>query len=144
LENELKQNRANTLVLLGFIITLMATLGSLFFSEVMQFIPCTLCWYQRILMYPLLVIFLIKLLFPQEHFFKYAITFSVLGLLMSSYHNLVMLKIIPETLSPCVQGVPCSVAYIDWFGFVTIPLLSWTAFVLIVFILLFGKKRRIL
>lgn len=144
MDDTTKQNQANTLIVLVFFVAMIATLGSLFFSDVMQFIPCTLCWYQRILMYPLLIIFLIKLLFPQEDFFKYAITFSVLGLIVSSYHNLVMFKIIPETLSPCVQGVPCSVAYINWLGFITIPILSWTAFVLIVAVLLFGKKRRIL
>jgi disulfide bond formation protein DsbB len=134
------EKSTNFFVLLAFIISMIATLGSLFFSEVMQFIPCTLCWYQRILMYPLLIILIIKLLFPQEHFFKYAMTFAILGFIVSSYHNLVMFKIIPETLSPCVQGVPCSVAYINWLGFITIPMLSWVAFSMIVGILLLAKK----
>jgi disulfide bond formation protein DsbB len=67
-------------------------------------------------------------------------TFAILGFIVSSYHNLVMFKIIPETLSPCVQGVPCSVAYINWLGFITIPMLSWVAFSMIVGILLLAKK----
>ncbi len=126
-------------VTLAFIISLIATLGSLFFSEVMHFIPCSLCWYQRIFMYPLLIIFLVNLLYPDEKVFKYATPLVVIGFLISLYHNLLMYKIIPENISPCVQGVPCSVAYINWFGFVTIPLLSLIAFTAILLLILFKK-----
>lgn len=126
-------------VTLAFIITLIATLGSLFFSEVMHFIPCSLCWYQRIFMYPLLIIFLANLLYPDDKVFKYAMPLVVIGFLISLYHNLLMYKIIPEDISPCVQGVPCSVAYINWFGFITIPLLSLIAFTAILVLILFKK-----
>ncbi len=126
----------------AFIVSLVATLGSLFFSEVMQFVPCSLCWYQRIFMYPLVFIFLVNLLYPDDKVFKYSFPLVVVGLIISIYHNLLILKIIPETLSPCVSGVPCSVDYLNYFGFITIPLLSFVAF-LAIFILLIAYKKRV-
>lgn len=126
----------------AFIVSLVATLGSLFFSEVMQFVPCSLCWYQRIFMYPLVFIFLVNLLYPDDKVFKYSFPLVVVGLIISIYHNLLILKIIPETLSPCISGVPCSVDYLNYFGFITIPLLSFVAF-LAIFILLIAYKKRV-
>lgn len=126
----------------AFIISLFATLGSLFFSEIMHFIPCSLCWYQRIFMYPLVFIFLINLLYPDDKVFKYSFPLVIVGLFISIYHNLLILKIIPETLSPCISGVPCSVDYLNYFGFITIPLLSFIAF-LTIFTLLIAHKRRV-
>jgi disulfide bond formation protein DsbB len=137
-------NRSNstlTYVFFAFIVSLVSTLGSLFFSEIMHFIPCSLCWYQRIFMYPLVLIFLINLLFPDDKLFKYAILLVVCGWLISIYHNLLMFGIIPENLSPCVQGVPCSTVYINWLGFITIPLLSFFAYTAILILLVKTKKE---
>ena len=137
-------NRSNfnlTYVFSAFIISLVATLGSLFFSEIMHFIPCSLCWYQRIFMYPLVFIFLINLLYPDDKLFKYAILLVVFGWLISIYHNLLIFGIIPENLSPCVQGVPCSTVYINWLGFITIPLLSFFAYTSILILLVKMKKE---
>ncbi|PHO19488.1 disulfide bond formation protein B [Malaciobacter molluscorum LMG 25693] len=128
------------MVFLSFLISLIATFGSLFFSEVMQFIPCTMCWYQRIFMYPLVIIFLMGLLYPDEKTFKYSIVLVIIGWFFSVYHNLLMFKIIPEDIVPCVQGVPCSTEYINWFGFITIPFLSFVSFSLILILLFLGKK----
>ncbi|MFA6789235.1 MAG: disulfide oxidoreductase [Arcobacteraceae bacterium] len=127
----------------AFLIALIATLGSLFFSEVMHFIPCSLCWYQRIFMYPLAVIFLVNLLYPDDKVYQYALPLVLIGLAIAVYHNLLMFKIIPESLSPCVQGVPCSVDYLNWFGFITIPLLSFTAYLAILMVLILRKKGNI-
>ena len=135
-------SRSLTFVFLAFLVSLIATLGSLFFSEIMNFIPCSLCWYQRIFMYPLVFIFLINLLFPDDKVFKYAFTLGFIGWLISVYHNLLMFKIIPEKLSPCVQGVPCSVDYINWLGFITIPLLSFFAYTIILILLIILKKGK--
>ena len=117
-----------TYVFFALIVSFVATLGSLFFSEVMHFIPCSLCWYQRIFMYSLVFLFLVNLLFPDDKIFKYAFPLVIIGWMISIYHNLLMFGIIPENLSPCVQGVPCSTAYINWLGFITIPLLSFFAY----------------
>lgn len=129
-------------IFFAFIISLFATLGSLFFSEIMHFVPCSLCWYQRIFMYPLVFIFLAHLLYPDKSVLKYSLPLVIVGLGISIYHNLLILKIIPETLSPCVQGVPCSVDYLNWFGFITIPSLSFIAF-LTIFIALIAYKKRV-
>lgn len=92
-------------------------------------------------MYPLVLIFFINLLYPDKNIFKYSFPLVFVGLAISIYHNLLILKIIPENLSPCVSGVPCSVDYLNYFGFITIPLLSFVAFFFIaLFLLLYRKK----
>lgn len=131
---------SSTIVFLSFLVASIATLGSLFFSEVMQFVPCSMCWYQRIFMYPLVVIFLVNLLYPDDKVFKYSFALVLVGLFFAIYHNLLMFGIIPESVVPCVQGVPCSTEYINWFGFVTIPFLSLIAYSLLFVLLLIGKK----
>jgi disulfide bond formation protein DsbB len=131
-----------TFIFLAFLVSLIATLGSLFFSEIMNFIPCSLCWYQRIFMYPLVFLFLVNLLYPDDNIYKYSLPLVVVGLLISIYHNLLILKIIPENLSPCVQGIPCSVDYLNWFGFITIPLLSFFAYTIILILLIMSKRKR--
>ena len=118
-------------VFLAWIVALVAMLGSLFFSLVMEFTPCILCWYQRIAMYPLVATILIDLLsFPKVNF-RYSFPLIIIGLFLSIYHNLIHYDIIPQSISPCVSGVPCSTKYIDIFGFITIPMLSFMAFVII-------------
>ena len=137
----MKSNIINTnIILLCFIVASVATFGSLFFSEIMNFVPCTMCWYQRIFMYPLILIFIINLLYPDEKVFKYSILLVTTGLLFSIYHNLLLLGIIPELAVPCASGVPCSTEYINWFGFITIPLLSFTAYLILFILLIVGKK----
>ncbi len=129
------------MIFFAFLTSLVATLGSLFFSEIMNFVPCSLCWYQRIFMYPLVFIFLLNLLYPDKMVFKYSFPLVIIGLFVSIYHNLLILKIIPEKLSPCISGIPCSVDYLNYFGFITIPLLSFLAF-FIIFISLIAYKTR--
>jgi len=130
----------SNIVLLCFVVALSATLGSLFFSEVMEFVPCSMCWYQRIFMYPLVLIFLINLLYPDDKLFKYSLPIVLVGFFFAVYHNLLMFKIIPESVVPCVQGVPCSTVYLNWLGFITIPLLSLVAYTTILVLLLVGNK----
>jgi len=133
-------NSTSTYVFLSFITATIATLGSLFFSEVMEFIPCSMCWYQRIFMYPLVLIFLVNMLYPDDKIVKYAMPIVLVGLSFSIYHNLLMFEIIPESIVPCVQGVPCSTEYINWLGFITIPFLSLISYSIILILLLFIKK----
>ena len=137
-----KEHMSSTIVFFCFLIASIATLGSLFFSEVMHFVPCSMCWYQRIFMYPLVLIFLVNLLYPDDKVFKYAFSLVLVGLLFSVYHNLLMFDIIPESVVPCVQGVPCSTVYLNWFGFITIPLLSLIAYVSLFILLIIGEGSR--
>jgi len=115
---------------LALVTAWIATLGSLYFSEVAGFEPCRLCWYQRILMYPLTVLILVGLLRRDRDLPYYVLPLSVAGILLSSYHYLVQNGIF-DTSVACVRGVPCSARYINWSGFVTIPLLALTAFLII-------------
>lgn len=132
-----------TFIFLAFLVSLVATLGSLFFSEIMHFIPCSLCWYQRIFMYPLVLLFLVNLLYPDDKIFKYSFPLVIIGLLISIYQNLLIYKVIPENLSPCVSGIPCSVDYLNWFGFITIPLLSFFSYTIILILLILFKRKSV-
>ncbi len=116
------------LVFAAWLIAATATLGALFMSEVMAFAPCVLCWYQRIFMFPLVFV-LAAGLFPFDpKVVRYALPLAIGGLLVAVYHLLLTAGFIPENLIPCRQGIPCSTVQVQWFGFVTIPLLSAVAF----------------
>jgi disulfide bond formation protein DsbB len=115
---------------LAFGTALAAMLGSLYYSEIVGFVPCTLCWYQRILMYPLTVIILVGLLREDASLPAYVLPLSILGIGMSSYHYLLQLGIISHSAA-CSVGIPCGLRYVNYFGFVTIPLMALTAFVII-------------
>lgn len=108
-----------------------AMLGSLYFSEVAHYIPCTLCWYQRILMYPLAVILAIGLLRRDENTPLLVLPFSLLGIVVSTYHVLLEKTDWFSGAATCQVGVPCTVLWINWFGFITIPFLALIAFLII-------------
>ncbi len=130
-----------TLVFACWLLASVATLGSLFFSEVMGHPPCVLCWYQRICMYPLVLI-LPAGLFPfDRNIVRYALPLSLLGVLLAVFHLLLVAGYIPESIKPCVQGIPCTEVQIVWFGFVTIPLLSAASFLLISALLILSYRR---
>nr|PZN22476.1 MAG: disulfide bond formation protein B [Chloroflexota bacterium] len=110
-----------------------ATCGSLFMSEVLHWIPCLLCWYQRILMYPLSVILLVGILRRDRGLHWYVLPLSLSGTVVSLYHYLlIMTDWLPPP--PCNTDVPCTVDYINIPGalsFVKVPFLALVAFVLI-------------
>jgi disulfide bond formation protein DsbB len=107
-----------------------ATLGSLYFSWVAGYVPCELCWYQRILMYPLTLILAVGLWRSDENLTWLILPFSLFGLGIAGYHNLLeKTDLFPA--HACTAGVSCTTLWINWFGFITIPFLSLTAFTLI-------------
>lgn len=130
-----------TLVFLAWLTATLATLGALFMSEIMALAPCVLCWYQRIFMFPLVVILALGLFPFDPKVVRYALPLGVIGLAVAAFHLLLVAGYIPETLTPCRQGIPCSTVQIEWFGFVTIPLLSFLAFLTINVLLLAGSMR---
>ncbi|MBA3013599.1 MAG: disulfide bond formation protein B [Proteobacteria bacterium] len=129
------------LLFLCWLIAAASIAGSLFFSEVMEFAPCSLCWYQRICLFPLLFIFLTGLFPFDSNVVKYALPLTSTGCLIALYQNLLYYKIIPESLKPCTQGVSCSEGYIDLFGFLTIPMLALIGFSILTALLLILKRR---
>lgn len=116
---------------IALLASLIALCGSLYFSEVRGYVPCVLCWYQRILMYPLAGVIAIGLLRRDRHLPYYVLPFSLLGLGVSTYHYLLEKTDLFAGSSFCAQGVLCTTQWINWFGFVTIPFLALTAFLLI-------------
>lgn len=126
----------------SFTVALVATLGSLFFSEVLKYPPCVLCWYQRICMYPLVAVFGVALWTGEKSYPKFALPLVVIGFLIAGYHNLLYYHLIPESITPCQQGVSCTSRQVEYLGFVTIPLMSLTAFFLLVLFNGFALVRR--
>ncbi len=117
-----------TLIFAAWLVASISTLGALFLGDVMQLPPCVLCWYQRIFMFPLALILPIGLFPFDRKVVRYALPLAGLGWLFAVFHLLLIAGLIPESLKPCTQGVPCTDKVIEWFGFVTIPLLSAVAF----------------
>lgn len=132
----------NKPILVSWLVALSATIGSLFFSERMGFIPCTLCWYQRILMYPLVFLLGIAFYRNDKKIFVYALPLSLLGICVSSYHYAMQKVPSLQEFSACTSGVPCSGQYINWFGFVTIPFLALIAFITITILMLILWKKK--
>ncbi|MBI1282792.1 MAG: disulfide bond formation protein B [Thiobacillus sp.] len=121
-----------TLLFLAWLVATLSTLGALFIGEVMGHAPCILCWYQRICMFPLVLV-LAAGLFPfDRRVVRYALPLAAVGLLIALFHWGVTAGLIPERVTPCSVGVPCSVDVIKLFGFVTLPLLSVLSFSTIV------------
>lgn len=136
----MKDNRWG-LIFLAWSVALVSTLGSLFFSEVMKYPPCILCWYQRICMYPLVLIFLSALFSTDTKVVRYSLPLTVVGLGIAIYHNLLYYNILPESASPCIMGISCTTVQLQWLGFITIPFLSLMGFG-IIFILLMTLNRK--
>jgi len=128
--------------LFQWIMAFISTLGSLFFSEVMKLPPCVLCWYQRIFMYPLVFILTVGILRQDRNLQAYIQPLVVMGAAFAFYHNLLYYNVIPESFSPCVQGISCTSRQIEWFGFITIPLLSLLAFLFIALLGYFEWKKE--
>ena len=127
---------------LAWVIALLSTVGSLFFSEVMGLPPCVLCWYQRIAMYPLVLIIAVGILTRDGRMRAYALPLALAGLGLAVYHNLLYYGFIPETLTPCSEGASCTERQIEWLGFITIPLMGLASFVGLTLCLLFYKSER--
>lgn len=129
----------------AWLVSVIATLGSLYFSEIRGFIPCEFCWYQRIIMYPLVLILGISAFQNDLSIKKYVVPLAVIGWFISLFHYLEQKVPGFADIKPCANGVPCSAEYINWLGFMTIPFLTLTAFTLIIFLMLLvrlpkGKK----
>jgi disulfide bond formation protein DsbB len=127
---------------LAFLVALIATAGSLFFSEVAHFVPCKLCWYQRICMYPLLVLAL-PALAGDRRAARYLLPLPIVGLGVAVWHLLVERGLVAETQS-CLLSAPggCRTRWIEEFGYVTIPALAATGFALIAVFLSLDAFRR--
>jgi disulfide bond formation protein DsbB len=115
----------------AFLVAAIATGGSLFFSEIAGFVPCELCWYQRICMYPLSLLTLFAAAHGDYRFARYLLPFPLIGAGVSVYHLLIENGVISEPSACRVGGTGCAVKWINEFGYVTIPTLALSAFLLL-------------
>ncbi|WP_332689466.1 disulfide oxidoreductase [Halalkalibacter lacteus] len=123
--------RLENITIFAWLTSLIATFGSLYFSQIRLYEPCTLCWYQRIVMYPLVVILVIGMIKKDANVALYSAVFSFIGICLSIYHYAIQKLAFFSQAVPACGRVPCTGQYINWFGFVTIPFLALTAFVII-------------
>ena len=116
---------------LVFLVAAIASGGSLFFSETAGFVPCELCWYQRICMYPLSIVTLLAALADDRRPARYLLPLPVVGAGVSVYHLLVENGIVGQS-QICLISAPggCATKWINEFGYVTIPTLALTGFAL--------------
>src|SRR3954451_9300560 len=115
----------------AFVVAAVATGGSLFLSEVAGFVPCEMCWYQRICMYPLSLLTLFAAVHRDYRVARYLLPFPVIGACVSIYHILIENKVV-STPQACQVGAGCTVKWINYVGYMTIPTLALTAFVLLI------------
>lgn len=129
----------NSLIFI-FTISLIALFGSLYYSEVRGFIPCTLCWYQRILMYPIVLISAVAIAQKNAHIALTTAVFAFIGGGISLYHYGIQKLALLRDSAPSCGDVPCTGQYVNYLGFITIPFLAFVAFLLIAITSLFMMK----
>jgi len=117
----------------AFVVASIATGGSLFFSEIAHFVPCELCWYQRICMYPLSILTLFAAYHGDYRVARYLVPLPVVGAGVSIYHLLVENGVVAQA-KECLASAPggCATKWINEFGWMTIPTLALTGFVLLI------------
>lgn len=131
-------------LMIAWVQAVVAMGGSLYFSEVLKYPPCVLCWWQRIAIYPMVLILAVGIIRKYRNVFDFAMPLLVVGWFISLFHNLLYYKIIPDTLAPCSLGVSCTTRFIEWFGFITIPFLAFTALTVMIVMLIADRKLNTL
>lgn len=136
----LQNKSAKPFIILAWLLAIGATIGSLFFQYSWDLPPCVLCWFQRISIYPMVFLFAVALIRKDKNVIWYALPLLIAGWLVSSYHILLYYQIIPEAIAPCQAGVSCTTKFFEWFGFITIPLMSWIGHTVLIALCLIIKK----
>jgi disulfide bond formation protein DsbB len=118
----------------AWVVSLIASMGSLYFSEIAHFIPCSLCWYQRIAMYPMVVVLGIGAIRGDTGVWRYGLPLAVLGAIISVYHLIIQWMPMLD-VGACTGGVPCTGRYVAAFRVISIPTMAAAAFLLIIALL---------
>ncbi|MDO9571734.1 MAG: disulfide bond formation protein B [Hydrogenophaga sp.] len=134
-------NRPWTLLLLAWMVATTATLGALFLGEVMGMTPCVLCWYQRIFMFPLVIVLGMAAYFDDRRGAVYALALALGGLVVAGYHTLLVAGLIPKAWVPCSAGVSCTDQKLEVLNGVQIPWLSLAAFMVLAFLLIVYLRK---
>ncbi|WP_059051925.1 disulfide oxidoreductase [Paenibacillus senegalimassiliensis] len=130
-------------IYMAWLVALVATAGSLYLSEVLHYEPCRLCWFQRIFMYPQVLLLGVAAYRQDRHIIPYSLLLSIVGGAISVYHYAEQKIPALSRLLPCKVGVPCNVDYLGsgWLGFITIPFMALIAAILIVLFLLAARQQ---
>lgn len=132
-----------TLIYFAWLVNIVSFTGSMFFSNVMHLPPCTLCWAQRICIFPMSILLAVGFLKKDNNVFWYTIPLVVIGWIISLYHNLLYYKIIPKAITACTSGVSCTDKQIEYLGFITIPLMAFVSLTLtFIFLITFYKQSK--
>ncbi len=132
-------------IVFALAIVLVSTLGSLFYSEIAGYTPCKLCWYQRILMYPQVLLLGMAFLKKDKNIVDYSILLSGIGAAIALYHYLLQRGAVSEIL-PCSTvgySVSCAKTFVMTYGYITIPLMALSAFCLVVLLMIAKNKVQI-
>lgn len=144
-QNKILNFLAKNALVFSFAVAIIATLGSLFYSEIAGYVPCKLCWFQRILMYPQVILLGMAFLKKDNSIAPYSIALSVLGALIAGYHYLLQIGIAPSIGCSAVgYSIDCSQIFFMQFGYITFPMIAFTGFLLIIAFMAsfnFSKKR---
>ena len=124
---------------ISFFVALAATFGSLFYSEIAGFPPCDLCWFQRIFMYPQVLILGLAWWKKEERILDYSLILLGIGAIFAVYHNYIYYSVQITTF--CSITSPCTQRYVTGFSYITIPLMALTAFLLMGILLLHKRLR---
>ena len=131
-------------LLCALITAFFATVGPLVFTYAYYFEPCTLCWYQRIFMFPLVVILFLAMRRRDYRIKPYVYALSVIGLCVGAYHYLLQRFSLPSVLGGCDAvgfSKTCTEYYFIEFGYITIPIMAMTAFVLVILFTYFSGRE---
>lgn len=126
-----------------FVVALIATLGSLAYSDIIGYNPCKLCWFQRIAMYPLVILLAISIQKKSREIIDYVLALSIVGAVIAGYHYLLQLGIAPSL--PCSAvgySASCSERFVMQFGYITIPMMALTAFLMIIVLIVVAKRAE--
>jgi len=125
---------------------LLATLGSLYFSELAHWTPCKLCWFQRIMMYPQIILLATALWRRSKEIIVYLIPLSAIGAVISAVHytEQIRARLAPlDPLAPCdASGISCAKSYAMYYDYITVPMMAFSAFLLILMIALIARSKK--
>ncbi len=122
----------------AWVVATVTTLGSLYYSQVAHFLPCELCWFQRICVYPFTIVLLVAAITRDRHIWRYVLGPAAVGLVIAAYHT--QLQAFPEQKSFCSTAVPCNTRFVWEFGFVSLPFMALAAFSFILVMVLVARS----
>ncbi|MDO8508647.1 MAG: disulfide bond formation protein B [Nanoarchaeota archaeon] len=140
--NNIKLFLENNYIIISFIISLAATLGSLYYSEILHYNPCKLCWYQRIFMYPQTIIFGTAYIIKDKKIAIYGMILSIIGAFIAGFHYMLQLSNSPSFSCDAIgYSASCTEKFFLSYYYITIPIMAVTAFGLLIILGLYGKNK---